>query len=147
MDMKLNDTKIEQGYNLLCIKLQNKSDDDNSEFGLLKLPIEALYSEALKEIGAQESYIEELSYTIGKLQTENSALNKKLDAFEFINEEEREKLNDNENYLKQTAKRSSLSKENRSLREQISIMMSKIICCQNEINSLKQQLAEYQQAG
>lgn len=145
--MKLNETKIEQGYNLLCMKLQNKSDDDNSEFGLLKLPIEALYSEALKEIGAQESYIDELSYTISKLQSENLALNQKLEVFEFINEEERLKLESSENYMNKAAKRSSLSKENKSLREQISIMMSKVICCQNEINSLKQQLAEYQQAG
>ena len=145
--MKLNETKIEQGYNLLCMKLQNKSDDDNSEFGLLKLPIEALYSEALKEIGAQESYIDELSYTISKLQSENLALNQKLEVFEFINEEERLKLESSENYMNKAAKRSSLSKENKSLREQISIMMSKVICCQNEINSRKQQLAEYQQAG
>lgn len=145
--MKTNDSKVEQGYNLLCMKLQNNSDEDTTELGLWKLPIEVLYSEALKEIGAQESYIDELSYTIDKLQTENSALNRKLELFEFINEEERLKLENSENYMNKAAKRSSLSKENKSLREQISIMMSKVICCQNEINSLKQQLAEYQQAG
>ena len=129
------------------MKLQNNSDEDTTEFGLWKLPIEALYSEVLKEIGAQESYIDELSYTISKLQSENLALNQKLEVFEFINEEVRLKLESSENYMNKAAKRSSLSKENKSLREQISIMMSKVICCQNEINSLKQQLAEYQQAG
>jgi predicted RNase H-like nuclease (RuvC/YqgF family) len=145
--MKINDIKIEQGYNLLCTKLQNKSDEDTSAFGLLKLPIEVLYSEALKEIGAQESYIDELSYTINNLKTENMALNQKLELFEFINEEERLNMESDKNYLNKAASRNKLNKENKSLREDISTLICKLVACQKEISLLKQQLSAYQQAG
>ena len=46
-------------------------------FDLMKIPVEALYREALCEIGEQEAYIEELKATIQQLEKENRELKNK----------------------------------------------------------------------
>ena len=138
--MKTNEN-IAKGRELIHFKLKNRCDDDTTELGLLKLPIDVLYSEALKEVGAQESYIEELSYTIKMLQSENQSLKSKLELFEFINEEERLKIENDKNYLNKAASRNKLAKENKSLREDISKLIFKLSMSHNEIILLKERLA------
>lgn len=141
-----NNDKISKGRNVLRIKLRSSGKGD-AEFDLLKLPIDVLYSEALKEIGEQESYIEELAYTVKKLQTENAVLKNKLELFEFLNTEERLIIENYENYLKRAASRKKLARENESLREDIADLIYKLSTCENEINSLKEQLGNCQQTN
>ena len=47
-----NNDKISKGRNVLRIKLQSRGQGE-AEFDLLKLPIDVLYSEALREIGSK----------------------------------------------------------------------------------------------
>lgn len=143
--MRNIDNKILKGRNLLQIKLRSRYIDDYSEFDLLKLPIDVLYSEALKEIGEQESYIEELAYNIKKLQSENNALKKKIELFEFLNTEERQRIENNENYLNKVESRKKLKAKIESLREDVTRLICKLSDSQNEINSLREQLANSQQ--
>lgn len=136
-----NSNKISKGRNLLRIKLRNRNKDDSSEFDLLKLPIDILYSEALREIGEQESYIEELAYTIKNLQSENKDLKRKLELFEFLNAEERQRIENNENYLDKVESRKKLKAKIESLREDIARLICKLLDSQNEINSLREKLS------
>ena len=117
-----------------------------SELGLLKLPIDVLYAEALREVGAQESYIDELTYTNNLLKKENEALKNRLELFEFINSEEKLKIENDTNYLSRAASRKKLVKENSSLREDISKLIFKLSMLQNEITTLKERLAGKPQA-
>ena len=136
-----NSNKISKGRNLLRIKLRNRNKDDSSEFDLLTLPIDILYSEALREIGEQESYIEELAYTIKNLQSENKDLKRKLELFEFLNAEERQRIENNENYLDKVESRKKLKAKIESLREDIARLICKLLDSQNEINSLREKLS------
>lgn len=136
-----NSNKISKGRNLLRIKLRNRNKDDSSEFDLLKLPIDILYSEALREIGEQESYIEELAYTIKNLQSENKDLKRKLELFEFLNAEERQRIENNENYLDKVESRKKLKAKIESLREDVARLICKLLDSQNEINSLREKLS------
>lgn len=138
-----NNDKISKGRNLLRIKLKDKS-RGGSDFDLLKLPIDVLYSEALREIGEQESYIDELAYTVNKLQAENALLKDRLESFEFLNTEERLIIENDENYLKRASSRKKLTRENESLRVDIANLIFKLSTCENEINLLKEQLANSQ---
>ena len=141
-----NNDKVSKGRNVLRIKLQSRGKGE-AEFDLLKLPIDVLYSEALREIGEQESYIEELAYTVKKLQTENAALKNKLELFEFLNAEERQRIENNENYLDKVESRKKLKAKIESLREDVARLICKLLDSQNEINSLKEQQANSQQTN
>jgi predicted RNase H-like nuclease (RuvC/YqgF family) len=121
--------------------LRNRNKYDSSEFDLLKLPIDILYSEALREIGEQESYIEELAYTIKNLQSENKDLKRKLELFEFLNAEERQRIENNENYLDKVESRKKLKAKIESLREDVARLICKLLDSQNEINSLREKLS------
>ncbi len=141
-----NNDKISKGRNVLRIKLQSRGKGE-AEFDLLKLPIDVLYSEALREIGEQESYIEELAYTIKNLQSENKDLKRKLELFEFLNAEERQRIENNENYLDKVESRKKLKAKIESLREDVARLICKLLDSQNEINSLKKQQANSQQTN
>ena len=65
---------IKRGRAQMRIRLKGKSKGDESVHDLLKLPIEVLYTEALREIGEQEAYIDELQSTIKSLEVENKCL-------------------------------------------------------------------------
>ncbi len=65
---------IKRGRDQMRIRLKGKSKGDESVHDLLKLPIEVLYTEALREIGEQEAYIDELQNTIKTLEVENKCL-------------------------------------------------------------------------
>lgn len=64
-----NNEKITKGRDRLRVKLRGKKYDVEA-FDLMKIPIEWLYQDALREIGEQESYIEELKAEIENLQKE-----------------------------------------------------------------------------
>ena len=65
------DNCIKRGRDQLRIRLKSKGCSDESAHDLFKIPVEALYAEALREIGEQEAYIEELQNEIQSLKTEN----------------------------------------------------------------------------
>ena len=64
-----SDEKIKNGHNQLLLKLKNKN-NINLHSDLMKIPVEYLYKEALREIGEQEAYIDELKSTINDLRAE-----------------------------------------------------------------------------
>ena len=74
------DNHIKRGRDQLRIRLKSKGIGDESAHDLLKLPIEVLYTEALREIGEQEAYIDELQNEIKSLKTENKCLRINVDA-------------------------------------------------------------------
>ena len=52
--------KIEKGRHILRMKMASGKHLENPEWDLMKIPLEALHSAALQQIGEQEAYIEEL---------------------------------------------------------------------------------------
>ena len=56
----MNKDKIEKGRHILRMKIASGKHLENPEWDLMKIPLEALHSAALQQIGEQEAYIEEL---------------------------------------------------------------------------------------
>ena len=56
----MNKDKIEKGRHILRMKMASGKHLENPEWDLMKIPLEALHSAALQQIGEQETYIEEL---------------------------------------------------------------------------------------
>lgn len=56
----MNKDKIEKGRHILRMKMASGKHLENPEWDLMKIPLEALHSAALQQIGEQEAYIEEL---------------------------------------------------------------------------------------
>lgn len=52
--------KIEKGRHILRMKMASGKHLENPDWNLMKIPLEALHSAALQQIGEQEAYIEEL---------------------------------------------------------------------------------------
>ena len=52
--------KIEKGRHILRMKMTLGKHLENPDWNLMKIPLEALHSAALQQIGEQEAYIEEL---------------------------------------------------------------------------------------
>lgn len=52
--------KIEKGRHILRMKMTSEKHLENPDWDLMKIPLEALHSAALQQIGEQEAYIEEL---------------------------------------------------------------------------------------
>ena len=52
--------KIEKGRHILRMKMASGKHLENPDWDLMKIPLEALHSVALQQIGEQEAYIEEL---------------------------------------------------------------------------------------
>ena len=52
--------KIEKGRHILRMKIASGKHLENPDWDLMKIPLEALHSAALQQIGEQEAYIEEL---------------------------------------------------------------------------------------
>ena len=52
--------KIEKGRHILRMKMTSGKHLENPDWNLMKIPLEALHSAALQQIGEQEAYIEEL---------------------------------------------------------------------------------------
>lgn len=62
----MNKDKIEKGRHILRMKMASGKHLENPDWDLMKIPLEALHSAALQQIGEQEAYIEELE---AKLKT------------------------------------------------------------------------------
>lgn len=56
----MNKDKIEKGRHILRMKMTSGKHLENPDWDLMKIPLEALHSAALQQIGEQEAYIEEL---------------------------------------------------------------------------------------
>lgn len=56
----MNKDKIEEGRHILRMKMASGKHLENPDWDLMKIPLEALHSAALQQIGEQEAYIEEL---------------------------------------------------------------------------------------
>ena len=56
----MSNDKIEKGKHILRMKIASGKHLENPDWNLMKIPIEALHSAALQQIGEQEAYIEEL---------------------------------------------------------------------------------------
>ena len=56
----MNKDKIEKGRHILRMKMASGKHLENPDWDLMKIPLEALHSAALQQIGEQEEYIEEL---------------------------------------------------------------------------------------
>ena len=56
----MNKDKIEKGRHILRMKMASGKHHENPDWDLMKIPLEALHSAALQQIGEQEAYIEEL---------------------------------------------------------------------------------------
>ena len=56
----MNKEKIEKGRHILRMKMASGKHLENPDWDLMKIPLEALHSAALQQIGEQEAYIEEL---------------------------------------------------------------------------------------
>ena len=55
----MNKDKIEKGRHILRMKMASGKHLENPDWDLMKIPLEALHSAALQQIGEQEAYIEE----------------------------------------------------------------------------------------
>lgn len=58
--MRMSNDKIEKGKHILRMKIASGKHLENPDWNLMKIPLEALHSAALQQIGEQEAYIEEL---------------------------------------------------------------------------------------
>ena len=52
--------RIEKGRHILRMRMTSGKHLENPDWNLMKIPLEALHSAALQQIGEQEAYIEEL---------------------------------------------------------------------------------------
>ena len=128
---------IEKGRVLLHMRMKSCKHLGNPDTDLMKVPLEALHSLALQQIGEQESYIEELE---GKLKslTEPVTLTRK-DHIRIAEETRRQKvIADIWNRFIES------QKKNGDLRKKYSDLCAKYCCCLNQIEQLKQKLEQYE---
>ena len=132
-----NNEKITKGRDRLRIKLCGKKYDVEA-FDLMKIPIEWLYQDALREIGEQESYIEELKAEIENLQKEINDLKntEQLSAEEkrtIGREVKREEL-----YGQQLGMIRSYRMEIRRLKNTVRDLILKCLKLQNQIENFQE---------
>jgi predicted nuclease with TOPRIM domain len=65
----MNKDKIEKGRHILRMKMASGKHLENPDWDLMKIPLEALHSAALQQIGEQEAYIEELEAKLKALSS------------------------------------------------------------------------------
>lgn len=135
-----NREKIKKGQNILRIKLKSKNCNESS-FDLMKIPIEWLYQEALREIGEQESYIEELNANIRNLQNDNFELRRTLELITEERSADSKKFNIEE-YNATQYMLNSHKEEIEELRNVISDLITRITSRENTISELQKKLNE-----
>lgn len=109
----------------------------NPDPDLMKVPLEALHSLALQQIGEQESYIEELEAKLKSI-TEPVTLTRK-DHIRIVEETRRQKvIADIWNRFIES------QKKNGDLRKKYSELCAKYCCCLNQIEQFKQRLDQYE---
>ena len=128
---------IEKGRVLLHMRMKSCKHLGNPDTDLMKVPLEALHSLALQQIGEQESYIEELEAKLKSL-TEPVTLTRK-DHIRIAEETRRQTvIADIWNRFIES------QKKNGDLRKKYSELCAKYCCCLNQIEQLKQRLDQYE---
>ncbi len=131
-----NNEKIKNGHNQLLLKLKNKN-NINLHSDLMKIPVEHLYKEALREIGEQEAYIDELKSTINDLRAELNNPSAKAEKQKLLKELKREELYQNQkNVLKKCRE------ENKKLKNTITELITKVVSYSQTINDLQSKLQD-----
>lgn len=131
---------IKRGRDQMRIRLKGKGIGDESVHDLLKLPIEVLYTEALREIGEQEAYIDELQNEIKTLKTENKCLRINVDALALQCKSDGSAIKREELYKQQNARNLALSKRNKELMISNSELVAKIVQLQTELQTMREQV-------
>ena len=131
-----NNEKIKNGHNQHLLKLKNKN-NINLHSDLMKIPVEHLYKEALREIGEQEAYIDELKSTINDLRAELNNPSAKAEKQKLLKELKREELYQNQkNVLKKCRE------ENKKLKNTITELITKVVSYSQTINDLQSKLQD-----
>ena len=133
------ETYIKRGRDQLRIRLKGRGIGDESVYDLLKLPIEVLYTEALREIGEQEVYIDELKNDIKLLKAENKSLRLNVDTLALQGKKYGKEIKREELYQLQNARNLALSKRNKELMNSNSELVAKIVRLQTELQTLREQ--------
>ena len=122
------------------IRLKSKGCSDESAHDLFKIPVEALYAEALREIGELEAYIEELQNEIQSLKTENKCLRINVDTLSLQGKSDSKAIKREELYQQQNARNLALSRRNKELVNCNSELITRIVKLQSELKMLREQL-------
>lgn len=133
---------IKRGRDQMRIRLKGKSKGDESVHDLLKLPIEVLYTEALREIGEQEAYIDELQNTIKTLEVENKCLRGNVNSLSLQSQKDGRAIKREELYKQQNVRNLALSKRNKELMISNSELVAKIVQLQTELQTMREQFNE-----
>lgn len=128
---------IKRGRDQMRIRLKGKSKGDESVHDLLKLPIEVLYTEALREIGEQEAYIDELQNTIKTLEVENKCLRINVNSLSLQSQKDGRAIKREELYKQQNARNLALSRRNKELMISNSELVAKIVKLQTMREQVK----------
>ena len=134
------DNCIKRGRDQLRIRLKSKGCSDESAHDLFKIPVEALYAEALRETGEQEAYIEELQNEIQSLKTENKCLRINVDTLSLQGKSDSKAIKREELYQQQNARNLALSRRNKELVNCNSELITRIVKLQSELKMLREQL-------
>ena len=137
--------KIEKGRHILRMRMTSGKHLENPDWDLMKIPLEALHSAALQQIGEQESYIEELEEKIRSLEED---LARKLKKEQLTKEENKRIAQEvrREEVIAVVERRSAKMKaENKKLLQR-NRELAFIICQRNsELYILKERLRKYEQ--
>jgi hypothetical protein len=134
------DNHIKRGRDQLRIRLKSKGIGDESVHDLLKIPIEVLYAEALREIGEQEAYIDELQNTIKTLEVENKCLRGNVNSLSLQSQKDGRAIKREELYKQQNVRNLALSKRNKELMISNSELVAKIVQLQTELQTMREQV-------
>ena len=131
---------IKRGRDQMRIRLKRKNGGDESVHDLLKVPIEVLYTEALREIGEQEAYIDELQSTIKSLEVENKCLRVNVNSLSAQSKNDSRAIKREELYQQQNTRNLVLSKRNKELMANNSELVMKIVRLETELKTLREQI-------
>jgi len=133
-----NSEKTEKGKHVLRMRMKSGKHIENPDLDLMKIPLEALHSMALQQIGEQEAYIEELEAGLKKL-TEEAKLTHQ-DKIRIAEEVRREKV------IADIWKRFIASQEKQGrLKKKYNELFTKYSCCVVQNAQLKEQLKQLMQ--
>ena len=137
-----NDNHIKRGRSQLRVRIKSKCAGDESVYDLLKIPIDVLYTEALREIGEQEAYIDELQNTIKTLEVENKCLRGNVNSLSLQSQKDVRAIKREELYKQQNVRNLALSKRNKELMISNSELVAKIVQLQTELQTMREQFNE-----
>ena len=133
----MSNEHIEKGRHLLKMRMKSCKHLGNQDSDLMKVPLEALHSLALQQIGEQESNIEELESKLKRL-TETVTLTRK-DHVRIAEETRREVVIANiwNRFIESQRKKGIL-------RKKYSELCEKYCRCLNQVEQLKEKLKQYE---